>query len=79
MTIDDDRLSAAIRLMNRERAARKDLMDVNQTRPTPLPGSRLLEILFKVGFFADKEKGIALMEAAAADAMNGAFQADQAV
>ncbi|EPR37775.1 hypothetical protein [Desulfococcus multivorans] len=43
------------------------------------PTSRLLEILFKVGFLADKEKGIVLMKAAAADAMNGAFQADQAV
>ncbi|MGD9877155.1 double-cubane-cluster-containing anaerobic reductase [Desulfococcus sp.] len=79
VTIDDDRLSAAIRLMNRERAARKDLMDVNQARPTPLPGSRLLEILFKVGFLADKEKGIALMEAAVADAMSGAFRPDQKI
>lgn len=71
VTIDDDRLHAAIRLMNRERAARKALMDANQARPAPIPGSRLLEILFKVGFLADKEKGIALMEAAAVEAGTG--------
>lgn len=71
VNIDDDRLHAAIRLMNRERAARKALMDANQARPAPIPGSRLLEILFKVGFLADKEKGIALMEAAAAEAGTG--------
>ena len=71
--ITGKRLRSAIGLMNRERAARKALMDLNQKKPAPLSGSQLLEILFKVGFLADKEKGISLMEAVAAQADNGAF------
>jgi benzoyl-CoA reductase/2-hydroxyglutaryl-CoA dehydratase subunit BcrC/BadD/HgdB len=67
------RLRSAIGLMNRERAARKALMDINQKKPAPLSGSQLLEILFKVGFLADKEKGISLMEEVAAQAEKGAF------
>ncbi len=62
--ITDERLRSAIGLMNRERSARKALMDVNKANPAPLKGSRLLEIMFKVGFMADKEKGISLMEEA---------------
>lgn len=61
-TITDDDLKSAIKLMNRERAARKALMDLNKQVPALLPGSTLLEILFKVGFLAEKEKGIGLME-----------------
>jgi benzoyl-CoA reductase/2-hydroxyglutaryl-CoA dehydratase subunit BcrC/BadD/HgdB len=71
--ITGKRLSSAIGLMNRERAARKALMDVNQKKPAPLSGSQLLEILFKAGFLADKEKGIRLMEEVVAQAENGAF------
>lgn len=71
--ITEKRLRSAIGLMNRERAARKALMDVNQKKPALLSGSQLLEILFKVGFLADKEKGISLMEAVAAQAEKGAF------
>ncbi|MGD9188975.1 MAG: double-cubane-cluster-containing anaerobic reductase [Desulfobacteraceae bacterium] len=71
--ITGKRLSSAIGLMNRERAARKALMDVNQQKPAPLSGSQLLEILFKAGFLADKEKGIGLMEEVVAQAENGAF------
>ena len=37
-------------------------MDLNKAVPAPLPGLRLLEILFKVGFLANKEKGIDLMQ-----------------
>ncbi|MFV0439569.1 MAG: double-cubane-cluster-containing anaerobic reductase [Desulfopila sp.] len=59
--ITDENLHDAIRLMNRERQARKRIMDLNKAIPAPLPGSVLLEIMFKVGFLADKEKGISLM------------------
>lgn len=59
--ITEDDLKAAIQLMNRERAARKALMDLNKQVPALVPGSTLLEIMFKVGFLADKEKGISLM------------------
>lgn len=71
--ISDDRLASAIRLMNRVRGARTALMDVNRAVPAPLPGSQLLEILFKIGFLADKEQAIALMQDAAEAAANGAF------
>ncbi len=78
LAITEDRLRAAIRLMNRERCARKALMDVNQAKPAALSGSQLLEILFKVGFLADKEKGIALMQAVAAEARKGALRSEDA-
>lgn len=78
VAITEDRLRAAIRLMNRERGARKALMDVNQAKPAALSGSQLLEILFKVGFLADKEKGIALMQAVAAEARKGALRSEDA-
>jgi len=74
--IDDERLRAAIKLMNRERNARKQLMDVNKTRPAPLKGSQLLEILFRVGFLADKEQGITLMDKMVAEAREGSFVDD---
>ena len=60
--LNDDRLRAAIRLMNRQRKTRKALMDVNKAKPAPLKGSRLLEIMFKTGFLADIDKGIELMQ-----------------
>ena len=60
--LSDEKISGAIRLLNRERMARKDLMDLAKAKPSPLRGTDLLTILFKTGFFADKEKGIALIQ-----------------
>lgn len=60
--ITEERLRSAIRLMNRKRQGRKALMDVNQAVPAPIPGSQLLELMFKIGFLADQQTGIALME-----------------
>ena len=60
--ITPKKITAAIGLMNRERKAKKRLMDITKAKPSPLTGMELVEILFKTGFFADKEKGIALME-----------------
>jgi benzoyl-CoA reductase/2-hydroxyglutaryl-CoA dehydratase subunit BcrC/BadD/HgdB len=78
--ISDERLRAAIQLMNRERGARKALMDLGKIDPAPLNGSQVLEILFKIGFMADKEKGISLMEEVVSQAQNGAFRsADAAI
>jgi benzoyl-CoA reductase/2-hydroxyglutaryl-CoA dehydratase subunit BcrC/BadD/HgdB len=76
--ITEGRLGAAIDLMNRERSARKALMDVNQMNPAPLRGSQLLEILFKIGFLADKEKGIVLMEEVIGEAKKGALRSQNA-
>lgn len=60
-TITNEKISSAISLLNRERRAKKRLMDVAKTIPSPLSGIMLLEILFKTGFFADKQKGIDLI------------------
>lgn len=73
IAITQDRLRAAIKLMNRKRAARKAIMDLNRLQPAPLSGSMLLELLFKIGFLADKEKGIALMEEVLVEAGKGTF------
>lgn len=59
--ITEERISEAISLLNRERITLKRLMDVTKAKPSPLTGMELIEILFKTGFFADKEKGIAIM------------------
>ena len=59
--ITDERLRSSISLMNRERQAKKALMDVAAVKPSPISGTQMLEILFKTGFFADKEKGINLI------------------
>ncbi|PTN32242.1 double-cubane-cluster-containing anaerobic reductase [Desulfonatronum sp. SC1] len=71
--ITDERLRRAIRLMNRLRAMRKAVMDLNKKQPAPLSGSVLLELLTKIGFLADKEKAINLMERVVAEACAGAF------
>jgi len=59
--ITDERLSEAIRLTNRERRAKKALMDLARMKPSPISGMELLTIKFKVGFFMDKQLGITLM------------------
>lgn len=58
--ITKEKITQAIQLLNKDRRALKRLMDVTKAVPSPLTGMELLEILFKTGFFADKEKGIAL-------------------
>ena len=60
--ITEDRLKDAISLLNRERRAKKAVMELASLKPSPIKGSEIVNVLFKVGFLADKEKGIALME-----------------
>ncbi|MBF0469225.1 MAG: 2-hydroxyacyl-CoA dehydratase [Desulfamplus sp.] len=59
--ITQEKIRLAIALLNNERKAKKRLMDVAKAKPSPLTGMELVEILFKTGFFADKQKGIDLM------------------
>ncbi len=59
--IDNNKINTAVNFLNREREAKKALMDLGQINPSPIKGTELVNILFKVGFLADKEKGIALM------------------
>lgn len=61
-TLTTDRINGAIRLLNRERMAKKAVMDLARFKPSPIKGSDILSLMFKVGFLADKEKGIGLME-----------------
>lgn len=65
--IDNDSIRKAINLMNRERMARKALMDLCRSNPAPISGMMLMEIMFRVGFLADKQRGIALMHEVVAD------------
>lgn len=74
ITITDDRLHAAIRLMNRKRMAKKAIMDLNKQIPAPLSGSLMLEILEKTGSLVDKEKGIRLMEEVLEEVGKGTFE-----
>ena len=61
VSITDEKLRAAIRLMNRERLALKAVMDLAQRKPSPLTGVELVELAFKTSFFPDKEIGIAML------------------
>ena len=61
VSIGEEKLRDAIKLMNRERLALKALMDLAKRRPSPVTGMELLEIAFKTSFFPDKEKGIAML------------------
>jgi benzoyl-CoA reductase/2-hydroxyglutaryl-CoA dehydratase subunit BcrC/BadD/HgdB len=62
VSIGDEEIHAAIILLNQERMARKALMDLGRENPAPISGMNLIEIMFKIGFLADKRKGIALMQ-----------------
>ena len=59
--ITREKIKGAIQLLNKERKTKKKLMDVAKAKPSPVTGMELVEILFKTGFFADKQKGIDLM------------------
>ena len=61
VTIGDEDIHAAIVLLNQERMARKALMDLGRQDPAPISGMNLIEMMFKIGFLADRRKGIALM------------------
>lgn len=59
--ITREKMGDAVKLMNAERKAKKRLMDAAMANPSPITGKQMVEILFKTGFFADKEQGIDLM------------------
>lgn len=65
VSITEDKLRAAIHLMNRERLALKAVLDLAKRKPSPISGMEMVEIGFKTSFFPDKEKGIALLDAVA--------------
>jgi benzoyl-CoA reductase/2-hydroxyglutaryl-CoA dehydratase subunit BcrC/BadD/HgdB len=74
--ITDERLSDAIRLTNKERRAKKALMDLAKMKPSPISGMELLTINFKTGFFMDKRLGITLMNEFVEEIQKTAFQGE---
>ena len=74
--ITAERLSDAIRLTNKERRAKKALMDLAKMKPSPISGMELLTIKFKVGFFMDKQLGITLMNDFIDEIRKAAFQGE---
>ncbi len=63
--ITEEDLHRAIVLMNRERQALKNVMDLAKRKPSPITGMELVEIGFKTSYFPNKEDAITLLEAVA--------------
>lgn len=60
--ITDEKLSDAIKLMNRERSAMKRLHQLNAHKPAPMTGMDMMLSQWLKGFNVDKEAGIELIE-----------------
>jgi len=60
--ITDEKLKAAIKLMNRERSAMKRLHKLNAHKPAPMSGMDMMLAQWLKGFNVDKEAGIELIE-----------------
>lgn len=60
--ITDEKLRAAIKLMNRERSVMKRLHKLNAHKPAPLSGMDMMLAQWLKGFNIDKEAGIAIIE-----------------
>lgn len=60
--ITDEKLKAAIKLMNRERNAMKRLHKLNAHKPAPMTGMDMMLAQWLKGFNIDKEAGILLIE-----------------
>lgn len=60
--ITDEKLRAAIKLMNRERKAMKKLHHLNAHKPAPMTGTDMMLSQWIKGFNIDKESGIELIE-----------------
>ena len=60
--ITDEKLRDAIKLMNRERMAMRNLHKLNAHKPAPLSGMDMMTAQWLKGFNVDKEAGIELIE-----------------
>ncbi len=60
--ITEEKLRNAIALINKERKAIKEVMDLAQMKPSPITGMELLELIFKSAFLVDKEFAINCLE-----------------
>ena len=61
--ITEDKLKAAIQLVNRERDVMKRLHQLNAHKPAPLTGMDMMKAQWIKGFNVDKEAGIEMIEA----------------
>ena len=59
--ITDEKLGKAIKSTNQERAALKELYDLNRNKPALLSGLDLLKVSFQIAFQADREERITLL------------------
>ena len=62
LEITDEKLRDAIKLMNRERKALRDLHKLNSHKPAPLSGMDMMLAQWLKGFNVDKEAGIEVIE-----------------
>ena len=60
VTIDQESLRAAIKLVNRERQALRKLHELNKVRPAPLTGLDMITAIWAKGFNVDKKEAIKL-------------------
>lgn len=58
VTITEENLRDAIKLMNEERKALKALQDTAKMKPAPMSGHDILTVLFNKGFATDKQAAI---------------------
>ncbi len=63
VTITEEKLRGAIRVLNEERRARKALQDACKAVPAPLSGLNLLTVLHMSNFYLDKAEATAMVDA----------------
>jgi len=62
VTITNQGLREAIRLMNEERRSLKDIQDIAKLKPSPISGIDLLMVLYNHGFSIDKKEAILMVD-----------------
>jgi benzoyl-CoA reductase/2-hydroxyglutaryl-CoA dehydratase subunit BcrC/BadD/HgdB len=67
VSISDEAMRGAIRLLNEERRSSKDLQDICKIKPSPISGLDLLTVLHMRNFFLDKEEATAMVDSLTAE------------
>ncbi len=67
VSITDEAMRGAIRLLNEERRSNKDLQDICKMKPSPISGIDLLMVLHMRNFFLDKEEATAMVDSLTAE------------
>lgn len=63
VTITEEKVREAVKLLNRERAILKEFYSLGKLKPSPIAGSKMHSILYGTTFKFDKEETIAQIEA----------------